>query len=168
MLLLFDRYVYAYILPTALMMDRLIAEGALPSILIVMVGHTDWAARLRELPCYAPFADFLAQELLPWVAQRNQVRVHSDRMVVGGMSYGGLAAAYPGFRYPEVFGNVLAESGSFFWKTDAQIVLQGISKMVVYSLRLGPFCDKLRQVCPARDIRAWSSAQSHLWYSWYC
>jgi hypothetical protein len=45
---------------------------------------------------------------------------------------------------------------------------RGVSKMVVCSLRLGPFCDKLRQVCPARDIRAWGGAQSHLWYSWYC
>jgi enterochelin esterase-like enzyme len=32
---------------------------------------------------------------------------------VGGSSYGGLSAACCAFRYPEVFGNVLSQSGSF-------------------------------------------------------
>jgi hypothetical protein len=34
--------------------------------------------------------------------------------------------------------------------------------MVLCSLRLGPFCDMLRRVCPTRDIRTWGRTQPHL------
>jgi enterochelin esterase family protein len=41
-----------------------------------------------------------------------------SRIIVAGSSLGGLAATYAGFRHPEVFGNVLSQSGSFWWKPE--------------------------------------------------
>jgi enterochelin esterase-like enzyme len=38
--------------------------------------------------------------------------------VVGGSSFGGIAATYAGLRPPEVFGNILCQSGSFWWAPD--------------------------------------------------
>jgi enterochelin esterase-like enzyme len=35
--------------------------------------------------------------------------------VVGGSSFGGLAAVFAGLRHSETFGNVLSQSGSFWW-----------------------------------------------------
>jgi enterochelin esterase family protein len=35
---------------------------------------------------------------------------------VAGASYGGLAAAHAAFRHPDIFGNVLAQSGAFYWR----------------------------------------------------
>jgi enterochelin esterase family protein len=37
---------------------------------------------------------------------------------VGGSSYGGLAAAFAGLHYPDTFGNILSQSGSFWWKPE--------------------------------------------------
>ena len=75
--------------------------------------------RNRELPCHQPFADFLARELLPWARERYRVTSEPSRTVVAGSSYGGLAAAYAGFRYPDVFGNVLSQSGAFWWRPES-------------------------------------------------
>ena len=39
--------------------------------------------------------------------------------MIAGSSLGGLAAAYTAYRYPEAFGAVLSQSGSFwFWRGD--------------------------------------------------
>lgn len=35
--------------------------------------------------------------------------------IVGGGSYGGLAATFAAFQHPELFGNVLSMSGSYWW-----------------------------------------------------
>ena len=43
------------------------------------------------------------------------VRIPADRTVLAGSSYGGLAATTVAMRHPEVFGNVLSMSGSFWW-----------------------------------------------------
>jgi enterochelin esterase family protein len=37
---------------------------------------------------------------------------------VGGSSYGGLASSFAAFQHPEVFGNVLSQSGSYWWKPE--------------------------------------------------
>ena len=36
-------------------------------------------------------------------------------MVVGGSSFGGLAATCAGLSHPQTFGNILAQSGSYWW-----------------------------------------------------
>lgn len=43
--------------------------------------------------------------------------------MVAGQSYGGLAALYAGLHWPERFGHVLSQSGSFWWPT-VQFVTQ--------------------------------------------
>jgi enterochelin esterase-like enzyme len=35
--------------------------------------------------------------------------------MIGGSSYGGLAATCAAYRHPETFGNVLSQSGSYWW-----------------------------------------------------
>src|SRR5581483_4358745 len=138
LLILFDRWVYAHVLPTCAMLDQLIAQGSIPPTLVVMVGHPNKDARLRELPCYPPFVDFLARELLPWIRQRFQVSFPPARTVAGGMSYGGVAAAYAGLRYPELFGNVLAQSGSLSWQPEGQQEYEWVARQLASSPRLTP------------------------------
>ena len=78
----------------------------------------DEATRDRELPCYPPFVAFLADELLPWARRRFGVTGNPARTIAGGSSYGGLAAAYAALIRPGLFGKVLSQSGSFWWKPD--------------------------------------------------
>ncbi len=57
----------------------------------------------------------MTQELPPWARQSYHLTTDPARTVVAGASLGGLAAALAALRHPEVFGNVLSQSGSFYW-----------------------------------------------------
>ena len=87
---------------------------AVPFVL-VMHSNLDQAARARELPCHEPFCDFLAQELMPWLHENFNVTSDPAKTIVGGSCFGGLAAAFVAFRMPDTFGNVISQSGSFWW-----------------------------------------------------
>lgn len=119
LLLLFDREAWLQKVPTPALLDRLIAEGRLPPMAALLVGHPTPEHRGRELPCNADFADAMALELLPWVRAQAPVATDPQRVVVAGASYGGLASAWLGLRHPRVFGRVLSLSGSFWWSPNA-------------------------------------------------
>ncbi|MFN8516100.1 MAG: alpha/beta hydrolase-fold protein [Chloroflexia bacterium] len=42
----------------------------------------------------------------------------SSQTAIAGISRGGLAAAYAYSRYPDIFGNVLAQSGTYNWRAE--------------------------------------------------
>lgn len=105
-------------LPTTL--DNLAAAGAAPPLVTVLVDNPSPIARRRELPCHAPFADFLAAELVPWVRQGWNVTADPDRTILAGASFGGVAALYAALRHPERFGNILSNSGAFWWTRPGQ------------------------------------------------
>lgn len=115
LLVLFDAEAYLDIVPTPVILDNLIAAGAIPPVAALFVGNGPGDARDRELPPNPAFAAELVQHILPWA--QGQVRLSDDpaQRVVAGASYGGIAAAFAALRYPEVFGNVLSQSGSFGW-----------------------------------------------------
>jgi enterochelin esterase-like enzyme len=119
LVILFDRGAYLAEVPTPTILDNLLAAARLPAPVAVLVGNPDQATRNRELPCHAPFVRFLTEELLPWVRGRYRVTDDPARTVVGGSSFGGLAVAFAALERPDVFGNVLSQSGSYFWKPEA-------------------------------------------------
>lgn len=113
LLVLFDRRAYLHLVPTPVILDNLIDAGKIPPLVAVLVGNVE---RSQELPCYAPFADFLAHELVPWIRKSHRVTSNPFHTVVAGSSYGGLAATFAAVQHPDVFGNVLSQSGSYWWK----------------------------------------------------
>jgi enterochelin esterase family protein len=115
LLLLFDEPQYLTIIGAPITLDNLIAAGRIPPLVAVLISTIDPSTRSRELACNPAFADFLDEELLPWVRQRYHVTSEARDVTVGGASYGGLAAVYASLRHPESFGNVLCQSGSFWW-----------------------------------------------------
>ncbi|MCR6497892.1 alpha/beta hydrolase-fold protein [Shinella sp. CPCC 101442] len=115
LLFVFDADQYLERVPVPRMLDNMIAAGAVPPVVAVFVANPDRAARARELPANPAFADFMAVELYPLVVKETGVAVSAARTVLAGSSYGGLAAATVAMRHPEVFGNVLSMSGSFWW-----------------------------------------------------
>jgi enterochelin esterase-like enzyme len=99
-------------------LDVLIAKGRIPPVVAVMTDESVPADRRVELPCNPQFADFLAKELIPWARRNYDATTQPELTIVAGSSFGGLASVFAGLKYPEVFGSVISQSGSFFWKPD--------------------------------------------------
>src|SRR6185295_19894045 len=94
-LLLFDGDYYTTWIAAPASLDNLIAASRIPPLVVVML---DSPSREPELYCHEPFTDFLVQEIVPWVRQTYRVTTDPQRTIVGGVSAGGLAAAFTGFR----------------------------------------------------------------------
>ena len=122
LLVLFDGWAYAYLMPTFTILDNLIAAGEIPPIVAVLPDSLDAEIRMKELVYYQPFNTFLVTEFLPWVLTQYAVTSNPQETVIGGSSAGGLAAAYAALKHPEVFGNILSQSGAFSlspaWEAD--------------------------------------------------
>ena len=118
LLVLFDESAYLNNVPTPVILDNLIAAGKIPPMVAVLIANPSQDTRNKELPPNPQFADFLATELLPWVHAHYTVTSDPRMTTVAGSSYGGIAATYAGLRHSEVFGNVLCQSGSFWWAPD--------------------------------------------------
>jgi hypothetical protein len=88
-------YGLAYLdaVPTPTILDNLVGEGKIPPLVTVLPDSLDQETRNRELPCHKPFVEFLTQELMPWVHEHYHVTSDPAQTIVGGSSYGGLAAA---------------------------------------------------------------------------
>ena len=114
LLVLFDAHTFVHDVPTPRILDNLVADGLLPPVAAVIVGNASPQARGVELPPNPQFTQFMAQELMPWVQQQG-LEQPARRTVVAGSSYGGLASSYLGLMHPELFGNVLSMSGSYWW-----------------------------------------------------
>jgi enterochelin esterase family protein len=97
------------------LLDNLIADGRIPPIAAVLPDAVDETTRWAELSCSPDYVSYLADELLPWAAGRLPLSGDPARTVIAGQSLGGLTAAYAGVVAPHRFGNVLAQSGSFWW-----------------------------------------------------
>ncbi|MCS3434364.1 enterochelin esterase [Klebsiella sp. BIGb0407] len=97
------------------MLEEQSRRGELPAAVWLMIDAIDDETRSRELPCNADFWLAVQEELLP-LAQSHTLFTDSPvRTIVAGQSYGGLASLYAGLHWPQRFGCVLTQSGSFWW-----------------------------------------------------
>lgn len=113
MLVLFDGDSYfGDVIPGHVILDNLISKGKIPPVVAVFVEQD---RRDKELNCSDRFADFVALELVPKVRKDYRVTEDPTGVTVGGVSLGGLMSSYCALRHPEVFGNVLSQSGAYQW-----------------------------------------------------
>jgi len=136
LLILFDGQSYLDLVPTPTILDNLIAAGKIPPTVAVLVDNPSPTERERELPCYRPFADFLSQELLPWIRERYQVTIDPTETVIAGSSYGGLAATCAAMWYPGNFGNFLSQSASYWWKPEGDAEYEWVKRRFSTSPKL--------------------------------
>jgi enterochelin esterase family protein len=118
LLVVFDEGAYLTNVPTPTILDNLIAARKIPPVVAVLVANPSQETRSKELPPNPEFVEFLAKELVPWVHAHYTVTSDPRLTVVAGSSFGGIAATYAGLRHSEIFGNVLCQSGSFWWAPD--------------------------------------------------
>jgi enterochelin esterase family protein len=114
LLILFDGETYLKEIPAAQILDDLIAKKTIRPVIAVMVDTHNGAERLADLANHQKFADYVANELLPWVRSKWSVSKDRNDIATSGYSAGGLGAAYVAFRHPEAIGNVFSQSGAFW------------------------------------------------------
>ena len=81
----------------------------------MLIDVIDNQHRGVELPCNRDFWLAVQEELLPLVQAVAPFSDRADRTVVAGQSFGGLAAMYAALHWPQRFGCVLSQSGSYWW-----------------------------------------------------
>jgi len=133
LLVLSDGGLYVNTAHVATTLDNLIAAGVIPPLVAVMVDNPN---RWRELSCNSAYADFLAQEIVPWARANYHATDRPEQTIIGGSSLGGLQAAFVGLKHPEVFGNVLSQSGDFRWKPDGEKEWEWLNRQFAASPRL--------------------------------
>jgi enterochelin esterase family protein len=134
------------LIPAPTILDNLIAKGKVPPMLAVLVASQ--ATRERDLPMSPPFAEFLAKELAPWVRREYRASDHPAKATLAGVSFGGLAAAYCAFHHPDVFGNALSQSGSFWFTPGAR------QAAALHHLEPGALIREIRDA-PKKSVRLW-------------
>jgi len=120
LLIVFDGGTYdggpSSLIPTPTILDNLIAAKKIGPTVAVFVNNM--GQRGRDLGGYAPLADFIALELIPWVRANHRIKHGPSHVVLAGSSRGGLAASHCAFLHSDVVGNVLSQSGAFFVRND--------------------------------------------------
>jgi enterochelin esterase-like enzyme len=103
------------VMPTQRILDKLIAEGRIRPHVGVFIDNATDTSRNDDLPCSEPFARFFEEELLPWVRGKYRVSDQAKDYAVTGVSYGGLASMWFGYRLPHLFGTVISQAASLWW-----------------------------------------------------
>jgi len=118
LLLVFDGAQSLEEIPFPAVLDSLIAAARIPPMIAVLVDDYSGAQRLGDLANQPRFVTFLSDELLPWIRERWRVSHDPKHSFLIGSSAGGLASAYVALERPDLFGNVLSQSGAF-WRGSA-------------------------------------------------
>ncbi|CZY38057.1 enterobactin/ferric enterobactin esterase [Enterobacter hormaechei] len=112
---LLDGQFWAESMPVWPALASLTHEGKLPPAVYVLIDVIDTAHRSRELPCNPDFWLAVQDELLPQVKSMAPFSDRADHTVVAGQSFGGLSSLYAGLNWPQRFGCILSQSGSYWW-----------------------------------------------------
>ena len=92
--------------------ENLIAAKKIPPMVVVRIVNQS----RPQLAAQNSFFDFLAKELVLYVRANYNVSTQPGRTAISGYSIGGFAAAYAGLRHSDVFGLILAQSGSYWYE----------------------------------------------------
>jgi enterochelin esterase family protein len=139
LLIILDGRFFTFAIRTPTILNNLLADNQIPPLVAVMVDNPGdtWEQsmeiREKELSCHPPFAEFLAQELVPWLRQNYHITSDPSKTLLAGGSNGGLAAAFTALQYPDVFANVIALSGSFWWKPKGEDEWEWLSRQFALS-----------------------------------
>lgn len=108
---------YIYLLSAIETLDNLIASKKIPPIVAIFIDSHE-KTREKELECNDSFCRVITKELISWIRQSYNISKSPEEAIICGLSLGGLTAAYLGLNYSEVFGNVLSQSGSYWYKPE--------------------------------------------------
>ena len=91
-------------------LDNLIHTLEIPPLVVALTQSPD---RLTEYAGDDRHAEYLARELLPLLADTYPLIDDPDARCVMGASFGGVASLHAAWRYPDIWGKLLLQSGSY-------------------------------------------------------
>jgi enterochelin esterase family protein len=91
-------------------LDNLIERLEIAPLVVALTQSPD---RLREYPGDERHARHIVEELLPLLRQQYPLEDTPDARGLMGASFGAVASLYTAWRYPDFFGRLLLQSGSF-------------------------------------------------------
>jgi enterochelin esterase family protein len=97
-------------------LNNLIANKKIPPIVAIFIDSTE--NRGKELKCNDSFCEVITKEIISWTRQKYNISIDPEEAIICGLSLGGLTAAYLGLKYSDVFGNVLSQSGYFWYNSE--------------------------------------------------
>lgn len=110
LLILHDGVDYLHYAEAATVLDNLIHRGLIPKFVVAFCEPQD---RLTEYANNEPHARFIAEELVPYLEDHLPLLGGRDNRCLGGASFGAVATLSTAVRYPDTFGRLLLQSGSF-------------------------------------------------------
>jgi len=134
LLVLFDGYSYLHWIPAPTILDNLIHAHRLAPTVAVLIDNPP-ESRSSDLHVGVASLRFLTDELMPWLREHFDVTHDPARTIIGGYSLGGLAAAFTAMQRPDLFGNVLSQSGSF-WEGNTNVKWEFLASKFQSSPRL--------------------------------
>jgi enterochelin esterase-like enzyme len=93
-------------------LEKLVASGEIPPTIAVVLDTS--TERPADIANRAKFDRFVTANLLPWLRAKLGRLPEPKNVVIAGFSIGGLTATYIAYLHPDVFGNVLTQSGAFW------------------------------------------------------
>ena len=103
---------YVEQIPVRSILDDLIAKEKIPPLAAVLVDDND--LRLQDFQATQTMAASVSGEVLPWARARLHTPADPRRTIITGYSAAGLASTYVALAHPDLFGNVLSQSGAFW------------------------------------------------------
>src|SRR3990167_2437504 len=91
-------------------LDKLMEAGTIPPAVVIFCPAA--GNRTVEYNCNDTFTELLADEFILHLRSQFNVANDAGHTIITGASCGGEAAFYAALRHPEVFGNVVSQSGA--------------------------------------------------------
>jgi enterochelin esterase family protein len=110
LLIVHDGSDYLQFADLKIVLDNLITRLEIPPLIVAMIQSPD---RLREYSGDDRHAAFLGEELLPFMVATYPLIDEPAARAIMGASFGGVAALHAAWRYPDLFGRLLLQSGSY-------------------------------------------------------
>jgi enterochelin esterase family protein len=109
---------YLNIIDAPALLDRLIADRAIPPVVAVFIPPVQRADDYDRDPAYTAF---MVEEVVPFVRSTYDTDPAPAQTATIGASMGGLFAVHLGMSHPEVFGLVAGQSGAYMLNDNAII-----------------------------------------------
>jgi len=110
LLVVHDGVDYLHYASLKTVLDNLIDALDIPPLIVALIQSPD---RLKEYAGDDRHARFVAEELVPFLSRRYPLKEETHARCIMGASFGGVASLHTAWRYPDTFGNLLLQSGSF-------------------------------------------------------